>query len=238
MMAQIMAFFESYDILFKTEMLLRIVIAVMCGISIGYERKNRGKGAGLRTHAIVALAACLMTIISQYGFEDFFAGFQNAKVEPRLDPSRIAAQIVSGIGFLGAGMIFIQKNVVTGLTTAAGIWATAGIGMAIGAGMYFLGISCAIVMVVVQIILHKNIKFLYAPAEYEFRFVTEDSGECLEKLTAAIAEFDVTILGTKYKSRDDGLLEVLITVQEHKELDKIELMKRLYKEKYIKSASF
>ncbi len=237
MMAQISAFFASSDFLFKAEMLLRIVIAVLCGIAIGYERKNRGKGAGLRTHAIVALAACLMTIISQYGFEDFFASAQNQNVELRLDPTRIAAQIVSGIGFLGAGMIFIQKNVVTGLTTAAGIWATAGIGMAIGAGMYFLGISCVVVMVVVQIILHKNIKFLYSPAEYEFRFVAEDSDESIEKLTAAIAEFDAVILKTKYKDKGDGLLEVLVTVQEHKEIDKVELMKRLRKEKCIKSAS-
>lgn len=237
MMLQIEAFFNSYGILFKVGMLLRIVIAVLCGIAIGYERKNRGKGAGLRTHAIVALASCLMTIISQYGFEDFFASAQNSNVELRLDPTRIAAQIVSGIGFLGAGMIFIQKNVVTGLTTAAGIWATAGIGMAIGAGMYFLGISCAIVMVVVQIILHKNIKFLYTPSEHEFKFVTEDSDEIIEELMAAIAEFDVTVLATKYKSRDDGSLEVLLTVQEQKELDKVELMKRLRKEKCIKSAS-
>lgn len=238
MMAQISAFFVSGDFLFKAEMLLRIVVAVICGIAIGYERKNRGKGAGLRTHAIVALAACLMTIISQYGFEDFFAGTQNQNVELRLDPTRIAAQIVSGIGFLGAGMIFIQKNVVTGLTTAAGIWATAGIGMAIGAGMYFLGISCAVMMVVVQIILHKNIKFLYSPAEYELRFVAEDNDEIIEKLTAAIAEFDVTILGAKYKNRDDGFLEIFVTIQEHKEIDRLDLMKRLRKEKCIKSASF
>lgn len=237
MMAQISAFVQNYAVLFKMEMFFRIIIAVMCGIAIGYERKNRGKGAGLRTHAIVALASCLMTIISQYGFGDFFVATQNQNVELRFDPTRIAAQIVSGIGFLGAGMIFIQKNVVTGLTTAAGIWATAGIGMAIGAGMYFLGISCAVVMVVVQIILHKNVKFLHVPAEHEIKIVAENSDESLEKLASVIAGFDATILETKYKDKGDGLVEVQITVQEHKELDKLELMKNLHKEKYIKSAS-
>ena len=167
----------------------------------------------------------------------FFAEFQNDSVELRLDPTRIAAQIVSGIGFLGAGMIFIQKNVVTGLTTAAGIWATAGIGMAIGAGMYFLGISCAVIMVLVQIILHKDIKFLHVPTEFELSFVTENSESCIGNLTTAIAEFDITILGIEYKDKGDGLLEILVTVCENKAIDRLKLLSRLSKEKYIKSAS-
>lgn len=237
MMAQIMAFCENYGILFKAEMLLRIIIATICGAAIGYERKSRGKGAGLRTHAIVAISACLMTIISQYGFEDFFGEFKNEAVDLRLDPTRIAAQIVSGIGFLGAGMIFIQKNVVTGLTTAAGIWATAGIGMAIGTGMYFLGISCAVIMVVVQIVLHKDIKFLHVPTEHEFFFVTETGEENAEKLISAISEFEISVLSVRYKEKSDGLLEISVTVLENKALDKLELMAKLTSEKYIKSAS-
>ncbi len=237
MMMQLEAFLNNYGILFKAEMLLRIIIATVCGIAIGYERKSRGKGAGLRTHAIVAISACLMTIISQYGLEDFFNEFQNNSVELKLDPTRIAAQIVSGIGFLGAGMIFIQKNVVTGLTTAAGIWATAGIGMAIGAGMYFLGISCVVIMVLVQVILHKNLKFLHVPTEHELSFVTVGTDDALEKLLDAISEFDVTILGLEYKDNGAGFFEILITVQENKELDRLKLLSALSKEKYMKSAS-
>ena len=108
----------------QAELLCRIIIAGICGGIIGYERKNRNKEAGIRTHMIVALGASLIMIVSKYGFADIL-GEQGIA----LDPSRIAAQIVTGVGFLGAGMIFMRKNTISGLTTAAGIWATSAIGM-------------------------------------------------------------------------------------------------------------
>ena len=115
----------------ELEWLLRLVIACILGVAIGFERKNRNKMAGVRTHAVVAFGAALMMIVSKYGFMDM----------GDYDGSRIAAQIVSGIGFLGAGIIFVKdNNSVSGLTTAAGIWATAGVGMSIGAGQYFISI--------------------------------------------------------------------------------------------------
>lgn len=126
----------------------RILVAGTCGFAIGYERKNRAKGAGIRTHFIVAASAALMMIISIYGFGGVG------------DPSRMAAQIVSGVGFLGAGMIFVQKQTVTGLTTAAGIWATSGIGMAIGAGMYFVGIFTTVLLILAQLFMHSHFAWL------------------------------------------------------------------------------
>ena len=113
------------ELVLSAEFFLRILTAAVCGIVIGYERENRNKEAGIRTHAIVALGAALIMIVSKYGFSDI----QN------YDASRVAAQIVSGIGFLGAGIIFIRNRAVSGLTTAAGIWATAGVGMAVGSGI-------------------------------------------------------------------------------------------------------
>ena len=113
---------------------LRIFVAGAMGILIGLEREYRAKEAGYRTHFLVALGSSLMMIVSQYGFDHVL---QADLV--RLDPSRIAAQVVSGIGFIGVGTIILQKQVVRGLTTAAGIWATAGIGLAIGAGMFAIG---------------------------------------------------------------------------------------------------
>ena len=103
------------------ELFLRVIVASILGYMIGYERKNRDKSAGMRTHAIVALGAALMMVVSKYGFYD---------VE-KVDSSRVAAQIVSGVGFLGAGVIFVRNNTVSGLTTAAGLWTTAGVGMAV-----------------------------------------------------------------------------------------------------------
>ncbi len=129
---------------------LRLVIAAACGLAIGFERKNRLKEAGMRTHMIVAIGAAMMMIVSKYGFFDLI-GVSDFL---RADVSRIAAQIVSGIGFLGAGMIFIRNHSVTGLTTAAGVWTTAGIGMAIGAGMYSLGLAGTALILIIQYWMH------------------------------------------------------------------------------------
>lgn len=111
------------------------------GVLIGLEREYRAKEAGYRTHFLVALGSALMMIVSQYGFMDVL------KTDLiRVDPSRIAAQVVSGIGFIGAGTIILQKQIVRGLTTAAGIWATSGIGLAVGAGMYAIGIAATLLV--------------------------------------------------------------------------------------------
>lgn len=112
---------------FFLENCLRLVLALILGGIVGIEREYRSKDAGFRTHFLVALGAALFTIISQYGFGDTVR-----------DTSRVAAQVVSGIGFLGAGLIVFQRNVVRGLTTAAGLWVTAAIGMACGAGMFYV----------------------------------------------------------------------------------------------------
>ncbi|MBQ3425546.1 MAG: MgtC/SapB family protein [Clostridia bacterium] len=140
-------FFVDGDLIF----ILRMVLAAICGGFLGYERKHRGKSAGIRTHLVVAVASALMMIISKYGFSDM----ESVAVDYRLDPSRIAAGIVSGVGFLGAGMIFIRRKTPQGLTTAAGIWATSGIGMAIGAGMYVVGIAATVIIYFAQLILHR-----------------------------------------------------------------------------------
>jgi putative Mg2+ transporter-C (MgtC) family protein len=116
------------------EMVIRLVIAAFLGAVIGYERMHARKAAGIRTHLLVAMGATLFTVISIWGF----AG--NA------DPSRIAAGVVVGIGFLGAGTILRQGKMVEGLTTAAGIWAVSAIGVAIGAGLYVVGAVAAVIV--------------------------------------------------------------------------------------------
>lgn len=141
------AFLGSFTLSF----FLRIVIACLCGGVIGYERTRRLKEAGIRTHIIVALGAALMIIVSKYAFLDV-ALFNEVNV----DASRVASNIITGISFLGAGVIFIRKNLsIRGLTTAAGIWATAAVGMAVGAGMYVVGIFATIVIIIVQYSLHR-----------------------------------------------------------------------------------
>ena len=117
-------------------LITRIVIAGLLGGIIGAEREFRAKIAGTRTHLLVAVGAALMMIVSRYGFDG------------QGDPGRVAAQIVSGIGFIGAGAIMVNRKAVHGLTTAAGIWVAAGIGMAVASGMYAIGVATTVISLI------------------------------------------------------------------------------------------
>lgn len=148
---------SQFSVTQNIDFFVRLLVACICGAAIGFERSKRFKGAGLRTHIIVCCAAALMMIVSKYGFADLtsidganFNGTRGA------DSARIAAQVVSGISFLGAGVIFKHGSSIRGLTTAAGVWATAGIGLAIGAGMYPIGIFTTVLIALLQIMMHKH----------------------------------------------------------------------------------
>ena len=122
----------------ELEIILRLLLAAVFGMAIGYQREHVGKPAGLRTHALVCLGAALFTIVSVYGFKSSL-----------VDPSRVAAGVVAGVGFLGAGVIFrgFRGDRVAGLTTAASIWATAAVGLAAGVGMYLISFIAAVICV-------------------------------------------------------------------------------------------
>ncbi|MFQ7147447.1 MAG: MgtC/SapB family protein [Clostridium sp.] len=183
----------------QLEFLVRILLAGICGGIIGYERKSRNKEAGIRTHLIVASGAALIMIVSKYGFSDILGDKGIA-----LDPSRIAAQIVTGVGFLGAGMIFMRKNTISGLTTAAGIWATSAIGMAIGSGLYLLGIATAVLIVLVQIILHQNHRWLKESYKEELSFVIDRNKDALKDLQERLKELQIEILNVTLTQEQDS----------------------------------
>ncbi|MBQ7950143.1 MAG: MgtC/SapB family protein [Clostridia bacterium] len=166
--------------------ILRLVVASVCGVIIGFERTNRAKEAGLRTHCIVACASCLMMLVSIYGF-------MNIPNITNRDPARIAAQIVSGIGFLGAGMVFVKHQMISGLTTAAGIWATAGIGMAIGCGMYVVGVSGTLLILLAQTILHFRGRFTAKPKS---KIMTVKNIENADIIKEKFAENKITVYDT------------------------------------------
>ncbi len=129
---------------FEIVLLLRLLVAGFCGGVIGLEREYRAKEAGLRTHFLVCLGSSLFMVVSQYGFTDNIVNLMNVygpQLQVGVDTSRVAAQVVSGIGFIGAGMIVLQKRFIVGLTTAAGLWTTAAIGMAVGAGLYGMALA-------------------------------------------------------------------------------------------------
>src|SRR5699024_8772484 len=127
---------------FEYEYIIRLCVAGIIGALIGLEREKRFKEAGLRTHFLVAIGSAVFMLVSKYAYFDVLAD------DVILDPSRVAAAIPSGISFLGAGMSLVQRTSIQGLTTAAGVWATAGIGLAIGGGMYEIGMISGLLVII------------------------------------------------------------------------------------------
>lgn len=156
--------FPNNDIL---EIVFRLFIALLAGFIIGFERKMRFKEAGVRTHTIVCVGSCLFTLLSIFAFDGS-------------DPARIAAQIVPGIGFLGAGMIFYHKETIHGLTTAAGIWVTAAIGMAVGSGWLIIAGIATIFILLIQYVLHMNVKVFQTKrfVKVNLVFVEKTGNDC------------------------------------------------------------
>jgi putative Mg2+ transporter-C (MgtC) family protein len=161
------------NILFELRLAIPILVATLLGFMIGFERMKRSKEAGVRTHTIVCVGAALMMIVSKFAFNS------------DADSARVAAQIVAGVGFLGAGIIVYKKNSVHGLTTAAGIWATAGIGMACGGELYILATCATVIMIGVQCLLHTNVKIFNHKKRYliEIRFeLVDESNMKIKKM--------------------------------------------------------
>ena len=147
--------------------LISILISVILGFLIGYERKLRFKEAGIRTQTIVCAGSALIMVVSKYGFGD--------SVEA--DASRVAAQIVSGIGFLGAGIIIYRKHEIHGLTTAAGVWATSGVGMAAGAGLYIVAAGSTVIIIAIQCLFHVNCKLFRTKKYFQIKICFVNGGE-------------------------------------------------------------
>ena len=187
------------QIIFQGEFALRILLAGLLGTAIGFERKNRNKLAGVRTHAIVALGAALIMVVSKYGFYDM----------DKFDASRVAAQIVSGVGFLGAGIIFVRNNnSVSGLTTAAGIWATAGMGMSMGAGQYFIATISTVMILVMQVVFHR-VRFLSNEAfQDNLRVVLQKSDGAVKELEEYMTKEKIEIKAIKITKGDSNNLKV------------------------------
>lgn len=183
------------------ECLLRLALAAVCGGAVGLEREIRLKEAGVRTHLIVCFASCMMMIVSKYGFADVM----NSPAVS-IDPGRIAAGLVTAIGFLGAGTIFARSRGITGLTTAAGLWATVGIGMTTGAGMYVLSIFSTGFIVVVQAILHRDHVMIGHLAAAIIVQLSDDP-DAPERLRQALEDQGLSPSGFRY-DRWEGVLSV------------------------------
>ena len=193
----------NIDIIFQNiEFLIKMVLATSMGAIIGFERKSRNKEAGIRTHAIVCLASALMVIVSKYGFFDV----------GNYDAARVAAQVVSGIGFLGAGLIFIKNNAVNGLTTAAGVWATAGIGLAMGAGLYAVAIFGTLLIVIIQTLMHKDTFLNKDHLTITFEIELEDSFNSIREIRSCLERFKLEIQNVEVVKKSRSVIVRFYTV--------------------------
>lgn len=190
------------------EFFIRIVLSAMLGALVGLERSKRQKEAGVRTHCIIACTSALFMILSKYAFVDLVAvaGLRGA------DPARIAAQVVSGISFLGAGVIFKNGNSIRGLTTAAGMWGTSAVGMAIGAGMYWVGLIEAAVLVAIQIVFHRFPVGADALTTQELVVEMADSDDLLARFDELVKAHRGQITESSL-AREDGILRMEVTAK-------------------------
>ena len=204
------------------EFVLRLFVAGILGAVIGFDREYRAKEAGTRTHFLVSLGSALLMIVSQWGFQEV-VGAAGGVV--KLDPSRVAAQVVSGIGFIGAGTIMMQKQFVRGLTTATGIWAVAGIGLAIGGGLYVLGIAATVLTLVGLELLRFLLKGIRTKV-ITLVFQTKNSADLIRITNELNANgYHVQSYSVSAEKNSNGeLFKVKMTLREHEQRDSGQLL--------------
>ncbi len=230
---------SQFSLAQNLEFFVRILVACFCGACIGFERSKRFKEAGIRTHIIVCCAAALMMIVSKYSFADLTnAAGTNFNGTRGADPARIAAQVVSGISFLGAGVIFKHGSSVKGLTTAAGLWATAGIGLAIGAGMYFIGAFTTVMIAIFQILMHKFQIGTDSLTTSHFRFTIVNSAELQEAIDKFAADHRMQITECSIKYHDNDYVSYDVTVRSVHEITIRELERFLLRYGEVRDVSF
>ncbi|MCO5396756.1 MgtC/SapB family protein [Ralstonia soli] len=183
----------------NVELLLRLVLAAGLGSVIGFERERLNWAAGLRTHMLVCVGAALIMLVSAFGFADAL-GQPNVV----LDPSRVAAQVVSGIGFLGAGSILLRGEVVRGLTTAASLWSVAGIGLAVGGGMYVAAVGAtAIILLILAGVKPLERRFISVKQQRGIQLLTERGSVTLATVHGALGTGSVRVKQFIVQQSDD-----------------------------------
>jgi len=190
------------------QIILRLLIATILGAAVGLERERLEWAAGLRTHALVCVGATLFMIVSSFGFADALGSSDVV-----LDPSRVAAQVVSGIGFIGAGTIILRREIVRGLTTAASIWAVAAIGLAVGGGMYLAALVATVLALVI----------LAAVKPIEWRVFRHRRARQVS-LTVDVQEISLSDIKAEIEAADLRLDHMVIRSSDSPEADRVELI--------------
>ena len=216
----------------------RLLLACALGALIGLERSKRFKEAGIRTHIIVCCGAALMMIVSKYGFADMITP-DGAELYGThgTDPARVAAQVVSGISFLGAGVIFKNGASIKGLTTAAVLWFTAGVGLGVGAGMIWVSIVATMFVFFVQILLHRYAVGADAYSGNRLQFTVKNGHDFNAALTEQLEKWGAQITDSKVNRRRDGTTEYELTIRRRTEISYDEMKSFMESREEILSAS-
>lgn len=205
----------------ELEISIRLIISCILGGLIGLERESMDRPAGFRTHILVCIGSALIMIVSMYAFAAFDT--------PNKDPGRIAAQVVSGIGFLGAGTIIREGFSVKGLTTAASLWVVAGIGLAIGSGFYFAGIA-ATGLVFLTLVLFGHIERRYLANKYQQRLkitIWDQPGQ-LGRIGSFLGQYGISIHNVimQHQPEHNSVdVELILRVPPHTEM--VQLIQKL-----------
>lgn len=216
------------------ELIVRLILSAVLGGLIGMEREANNRPAGLRTHVLVALGSCLIMLISVYGFSEDGDG----------DPARLAAQVVSGIGFLGAGTILRNGNNIKGLTTAASLWVSGGIGLAIGNGYYVGGLSTAIIVLFTLITLGLLEKRIFKNKHKILVLNVKERPGLIADITKVLGEYSITIKDIKISHREDDhgdereIAEIHFTLKTPRVINARELFDSLSKIRCVEGISW
>lgn len=183
----------------ELDILIRLATALLLGGLIGLEREQSNHAAGLRTNILVCLGACLLMLLSIYGFSDFVA-----ETNVRVDPARLAAAVITGVGFLGAGTILFTGKSITGLTTAASLWVVAAIGLAVGAGFYFASVSVTVMVLLTLWLFNKLEKrYIRVKREHIVKLQSMDISLVMSKLTKLLNDRSITVKKMYLEDVDD-----------------------------------
>ena len=216
---------SQFSLTQNLDFLFRLLVAASCGAAIGVERSKRFKEAGVRTHILVSCGAALFMIVSKYGFADLARfGDGTLGVMRSADPARVAAQVVSGISFLCAGVIFKDGGSIKGLTTAAGIWLTAGLGLAIGSGMIVLATFTLVFLYGIQKLMHRFAIGADAYAGNRLQFTVKNGYDFNSALEKQLKEWNAVVTDSKVTRRqEDGVTEYNLVVRRHEEVTYAEI---------------
>ncbi|MGP4066980.1 MgtC/SapB family protein [Oceanobacillus sp. M65] len=211
----------------------RILFALMLSGLIGFEREIKNHSAGFRTHILVGVGACLMMLLSLYGFDVFMETHENVQ----FDPARIPSYVISGIGFLGAGTIIVYGGTIRGLTTAASIWTVAGIGLVVGAGMYAAALFTTIVILLSLIFLNNFEKLFRKGSTSNLIQIVALPDIKVNDVVSAFEKFNLSIKNVEIIKAEHGIRNIFIKIDRNDQLNRIHFFEELSRIEHIKNIS-